>query len=552
MMKEIWLLTKTLLKANLGFSKAVREIKNDPRKLGIPLLMVLALGSLIPVYVLYIKLLKSVYLQLFVLQQEGTIFAILFSGASIAVLFFGMVYAMSTLYFSRDLERLLYLPLREESLIAAKFFNMVFYEYFIVLPFLLPVFFVAFPDLGGPMYALYFVVGVLLVPVIPLSLGTLLVMFIMKFVSLDGKKDMIRTVSLFAILILILGIQVLVSRAAMTLPPGSEAEFLAALLRDENSLVHLVGRSYPPAIWISKALYLKNFGEGLLYFILYGVVSAAFLLGTIQVGKRWYVQGFFNKVESSKKQGKAEDQKKLIQHSVWKAVFLQDFRLVMRTPVYLFNCVSIVVLLPVLLFLMPVLSGETELGFLLNIPPRFEPYVGLVLIGFFVFMAGINPTQSTTISREGKNYWVQQVLPISKRDRFIGRMAFPLVLQLFSMIFLLVGLAFVMKLRLSIMIGALAGGGFITLPILALGILVDTLRPKLDWDDPQKAVKQNFNVFIDMLLGAGYGVLIGFLSYQAIVRWEVKAGVLLLVWSLIGCLLTWVLYKLYGKVDERK
>ena len=38
-------------------------------------------------------------------------------------------------------------------------------------------------------------------------------------------------------------------------------------------------------------------------------------------------------------------------------------------------------------------------------------------------------------------------------------------------------------------------------PISAVGIYIDLKRPKLIWNNPQEAIKQNFNVVIAMLLG---------------------------------------------------
>jgi ABC-2 type transport system permease protein len=545
------MLTKTMLKSNAGLSKLIYDIKSNPKKAGIPLLMVLALTSVIPAYILYMNMLESVYLQLFVLEQEATIFAMLFSGASIIVLFFGMIYAMSTFYFSKDLERLLHLPLKEESIVAAKFLNMVFYEYLIVLPILIPGFFVAFSDMGGVAYTLYFVVGMLLVPIIPLAIGTILVMSIMKFINIDGKKDMIRTISLFLFLFVILGIQVLVSRTAMNMPPGSEAEYLASILRDSNSLVNIVGRSYPPAVWISKALYMNEGGRGLLYFLMYLAVSLAFYVGMIWIGKALYVGGYFNKSDAVRKATKVNYEKNLAQSSVWKAIFFNDVRLVMRTPIYMFNCVSVVVLIPVLMFLMPVMSGGVELAFLQQIPKEFEHLVGLAIIGLFVFMAGVNPTQSTTVSREGKSAWIQQVLPIPKRDAFVGRITFPLLLQVFSMIFVLIGAYFFLKPSMSVLLMAFIGGFFTSLPMLAMGVLIDTLRPKLDWDDPQKAVKQNFNVIINMLLGIGYGALLGFLVFQGMTRYNVSWLAATAMIIVVGSLLTGIIYKGYIKADGR-
>lgn len=551
-MREMMLLTKTLLKANFGFSKLIYDIKKDPKKAGVALVIVLVFASLIPVYILYIRLLESVYFQLFILGQEGTLFAILFSGASIVVLFFGLIYAMSTFYFSKDLERLLYLPLKEENIVAAKFFNMVFYEYLIIIPLMIPAFFIPFSDMGGVPYIVYWVLGVLLVPIIPLSIGTILVMGIMRFVSIEGKKDTIRIISLFLFLVVVIGLQVLINRAATSLPPGGEAAFLADILRNSNSLVNVVGRSYPPAVWISKALFLDKAGAGFLQFLLYAGTSVAFLIGTIWTGKALYVNGYYNKSDAVKKTVKVDYEKGFVQTSVWKAVFLNDFRVVMRTPIYLFNCVSIVVLLPVLLFLMPLLSGGMDMTIFAEIPPGYEYYIGLVLIGVFVFMGGTNPTQSTTVSREGKSAWVQQVLPISKRDAFIGRILLPLLLQVLTMVFMLIGVWVLVKPSLSIILISFIGGFFISLPLLAAGIIVDTMRPKLDWDDPQKAVKQNFNVFINMILAAAYGALLGFLAIQAMGRLGLDWTVVIGIYSVLGCILSWALYKLYAKVDTRR
>jgi ABC-2 type transport system permease protein len=391
----------------------------------------------------------------------------------------------------------------------------------------------------------------LLVPIIPLAIGTILVMSIMKFINIDGKKDMIRTISLFLFLFVILGIQVLVSRTAMNMPPGSEAEYLASILRDSNSLVNIVGRSYPPAVWISKALYMNEGGRGLLYFLMYLAVSLAFYVGMIWIGKALYVGGYFNKSDAVRKATKVNYEKNLAQSSVWKAIFFNDVRLVMRTPIYMFNCVSVVVLIPVLMFLMPVMSGGVELAFLQQIPKEFEHLVGLAIIGLFVFMAGVNPTQSTTVSREGKSAWIQQVLPIPKRDAFVGRITFPLLLQVFSMIFVLIGAYFFLKPSMSVLLMAFIGGFFTSLPMLAMGVLIDTLRPKLDWDDPQKAVKQNFNVIINMLLGIGYGALLGFLVFQGMTRYNVSWLAATAMIIVVGSLLTGIIYKGYIKADGR-
>jgi ABC-2 type transport system permease protein len=50
-------------------------------------------------------------------------------------------------------------------------------------------------------------------------------------------------------------------------------------------------------------------------------------------------------------------------------------------------------------------------------------------------------------------------------------------------------------------------------PISAVGIYIDLMRPKLIWNNPQEAIKQNFNVVIAMLLGFVLVTIFGAIGY---------------------------------------
>ena len=47
-----------------------------------------------------------------------------------------------------------------------------------------------------------------------------------------------------------------------------------------------------------------------------------------------------------------------------------------------------------------------------------------------------------------------------------------------------------------------------------LGMIIDIYRPLLEWDNPQKPMKQNLNVLIAMGVGSLYLLAIGFLTYK--------------------------------------
>ncbi|NTW71127.1 MAG: hypothetical protein HGA49_02675 [Eubacteriaceae bacterium] len=544
-MKEIMMLTKVLLNANFGFSQTLYQFKTNRKKMLMPVLIVLAVVSLLPAYYLYISILDSVYMQLFLLGQEGAIFAMTFSGVALMVLFFGLIYVMSTFYFSKDMEQLLYLPLKEESIITAKFINMIIYEYLIVIPFLAPVFVTAYADMGGLLYTINFIIGMLLVPVIPLSIAAIVVMSIMKFINISGKKDLIRTISLFLMLGVILGVQLLINQATSSMTPGSEGEYLAALLRNPNSLVNVLGRSYPPAIWMSKALYQENI-SAVFSMILFIAASAVFFAGAIFTGKSIYIKGYFNKNDAKKKTTGVDYRKGMKSDSTWEAIFKNDMRLVMRTPIYMFNCVSVVVLIPLLLILMPFFSGGGDVNIIAQLYGEFKNVFTLVLIGLFVLIGATNPTASTTFSREGKSSWITVMIPAKRPEIFIGRMIFPLILQVITMLFILVPLIFLLKLSLFTALLSFIVGLVASLPTISFGILIDGYRPKLEWDDPQKAVKQNLNVVFSMFAGMGFAALMGFISI--LLFNTARIGFLLVLILVVSILLTALIFSMFKKL----
>jgi ABC-2 type transport system permease protein len=51
------------------------------------------------------------------------------------------------------------------------------------------------------------------------------------------------------------------------------------------------------------------------------------------------------------------------------------------------------------------------------------------------------------------------------------------------------------------------------MPIAYISLLIETKRPLLVWDNPQRAVKQNMNVVISMLICMAYVIVLGFAAF---------------------------------------
>jgi ABC-2 type transport system permease protein len=74
-----------------------------------------------------------------------------------------------------------------------------------------------------------------------------------------------------------------------------------------------------------------------------------------------------------------------------------------------------------------------------------------------------------------------------------------------------------------------------------LGFVFDLKFPKLHWDNPQQAVKQNMNVVYMLLIGIGYLLILGGVGLGLVMLNVpyVAVGLVYIVISIIPSLLLW-------------
>ena len=516
-MKELMALTKIHLNSTFGFSDMKYKMVKQKKDLWKPILFIILIGSLIPAYMLYLALIDTMYIGLKMINQTNSMITLAFSAASLMILVFSIIQAMSVYYFSTDINVLLPLPIKPKNIILSKFIGMVITQYLYVLPFIIPVLVTfAINEGRGIVFIAYSIIFLILVPIAPLSISTILIMLLMKITNIKGKKDLIRTISMFGLLAIILGVQMFISKGANNIPVGEEQQYLVQMFQDNMNLVNMVGKAFPLSIIVTKALVIKSVSS-IIYFIVGVLISLIFLWATIILGEKIYLAGILGgqeRTSGAKKLSSSDLKVKLRKKSHPSiAVFILDLKLILRTPPYILNCVAMVILMPVILIVMPIFSGDMAVEGITKVYKESYGIINLVVIGFFIFIAATNPTASTTFSREGKNFWISRLAPIKPMDQIKGRMLTSSVLQVVGIIFSIIGMSFLISLRIDTIFISLFFGILGSLPIFLIGLIIDLFRPVLNWDNPQKAVKQNMNVLFSMLIGIVYIVILGLLVF---------------------------------------
>jgi ABC-2 type transport system permease protein len=215
-----------------------------------------------------------------------------------------------------------------------------------------------------------------------------------------------------------------------------------------------------------------------------------------------------------------------VQRSPEVAIALKDMWLFVRTPTFLLNGLANVLVFPGLLAVWFIAGGGAGAGAgagnpFAEIPgfaafmssPEFAAARALVFAAAIVFVSGVNAVAASGFSRDGLQYWVYKVIPVSFRRQVAGKIMFALAFQFVSMLPLVVVMQLILRLDLAALaMGVLIGVTGSTWASL-MSLYVDMMRPYLTWDNPQRAMKSNLNALIAMAVvtvvaaGAGYAVV---------------------------------------------
>ncbi|MFA5577177.1 MAG: hypothetical protein WCZ27_04205 [Tissierellaceae bacterium] len=551
-MDKIISLIKTDFNTTYGLSSIAYSFKSKKNRWQI-IVFGLAILSLLPTYFMIVKGLGAMYTVYSQIGQKSMFLLSGFLSSQILVFVFGLLYVMSKYYFSNDMGHLVPLPIKPSYIIGSKFVTLMISEYLTSLPIILP--FIIIYGLKGGEGLLYWIYSLILIgflPVIPLVLASILIMIFMKYTNIGGKKDLIRTISAVIFVAAMIYFQLKMQTIAQkSLMEGDN--FLINLITDSNLLVKKLGMVFPPSQWATLSLVNSSNFSGLVSLLAFLLVAAISFTIMIILSESLFLDGLIGNIEMSASKGRARriNSRDLSRETrPYLALARKEIIMLVKTPVYLLNAVGGVIMIPIILIMSSVVSEDQSLRTVLEALSPNSGFLILGLAGFIVALGMLNSIGTTTFSREGKSLWIQRSLPIKVSDQIIGRLLSALFIQILGIIALLGSLAFIVRLGLLDLLLIIFLGLLGSIPMTQLGMLIDILRPMLDWDNPQKAMKQNLNVLIGMGLGTLYLGGIGFLTVRAVgkVNFYLIYSLLILVFVLS----TIILFNILGKLIKKQ
>lgn len=514
-------LIKTQLNSNFGISALKYKFTREKKKRWEPILIGFAiLVGIGPLLALYTIFMISAFATGTALGQPEVVLTVAILAAQILVLIFGIFYFLSSFYFSQDISMLIPLPLKPYEIVGSKFIVVLVNEYLIVLPTFIPAALVyGIGTAQGILFWIKALLVMLTIPAIPLILDALFVMLLMRFVNIKKHKDLFAIIGGFLGMAAAVGINVFAQKA-----PENGSDYLKAIL--DKGLVNEMGKKFPPSIWATKGL-ADNGLQGAGNFLLFVGVAVVLFFVMLWLANLVFYKGVVSGQEVTRKRKVLSSQEMVKTYNKSSnpviSLFVREWRLLVRTPVYMINGIAGALLGPIMLvivFATKTQSPETQELFAMLKNPEYSLYVTLGGLAFILFTGGMNLVASTSLSREGSNFWIAKMIPVSAENQILAKlMSGYVVVVIGTVVTTVILIAFlgfsIPKAFVLFIIGLLAG-----IPMTAFNLLLDLMHPKLVWNNPQEAMKQNMNGMLGMLISF---VVMGILGVVAAIPILLKA-----------------------------
>jgi len=501
-MKPFNAFLKMQLNVNYGFSALKYRFTREKKKAWEPILIGAAiLIGLVPILVLYTALMLAIFTAGTLTKQPEMILTIAFMFSQIVILIFGLFYIMGTFYFSKDIETFVPLPLKPYEVIGGKFAVVMVNEYLTSMPILLPpIIIFGVGTSQGILYWLKSLVLLAAVPALPLTVAALLIILLMRFVNLRRYKDLLAVVGGLLALFAGVGINMFVQKV----PKSSEE--IQNYISSQSGLVDMIGSRFPPSIWATRAL-SENGLPGLGYLLLFAVVCILLFGLLLWLSNLVFYKALLAGQEvSRKKKSLTNEQMDRQYEKVSNPVYAmagREWKVLVRTPIYLLNGLAGVIIGPILVITMFMVRGsDPEITQMFNMirDPSIMPYVLLGGLALMMFTSGMNLVASTSLSREGRTIWITKMIPVSARQQVNSKLIVSMLASALGIVTTGIIMVVFFKLPILWVLGAAIVGLIASVPMVALSLLLDVFHPKLIWNSEQEAMKQNMNGGLGMLL----------------------------------------------------
>ena len=420
---------------------------------------------------------------------------------------------LNELYFTGDIENLLPLPLKPREIVGAKIASIFCAESLVQL-------LVIFFSVIGFFFALGLsfknfllgILGMITLPMIPIIYCSIISLLIMSFTRFIKNKETIRKVGLvFVLAVLMLFVYFLGALQNFDLEL-----YIEGFVNGDQTFLHVM-RGIFPHINLFIDILVTGSIRSLLLYILVNIGFIVVLLGLADVCYFKGVVGLSSKDTESKKSSSNILNNIKVENPT-NSYFKKEIFTLFRTSSYFLNCILINFIWPIFVYVIcklkfPYLTLSKLKNLVTSTDNNTLIIIFMFVIGVSILLPALNSIASSSFSREGKNFYFMKYIPMDYSSQVYVKLLVSFIIafigvNVFSLIFYLV-----IGLKVSTAFIFLIISFLSILFICSLGIIIDSINPKLVWDDELNALRENSNNFIVMGISIFMFIVLAGLCY---------------------------------------
>ena len=465
------------------------------------------------------------------------IFMGLTSALAISLLF-GLMRA-TTAPTAKDADLLLSMPLRKSTVVLSKIMTQYLFDAPLLIIMLLPTIIATFAFGGLTVFGL--LRGILVVMIMPvLSLTISLVFgYIFSFI-----RERVPGGSL-----ILIGITMAILLGYIVLNMQMNTIFLKAAEMGSERTTLIIEKVLP----IKHVTYFITDGGWVNLLGTIAIIFAPFSIAVILFASRY---------------GRGNYQRRSKNHRLsfrvrplGSTLLIHEAKKYFSSPLYVFNTAFGTVMLVAGTVAIMVMGPDKIMSFLGSdgdIPINLSPLqlAGGITIAI-AFMAAMTITTASSISFEGKKFWILRSLPIRSGDILASKLALSIVL--FVPIQLICSIAVALRLGLDPVesIGLMLLPAALNMAVSGAGLISNLLLPKMKWQNEAEIVKQSLSVLLTVFLGFGLAALPPVLYFTVFMRFGgitigafAVTGLFLLIFAVEFLILATAGKKLFERITE--
>ena len=453
------------------------------------------------------------FLFLYLLKEGGgklEIGVLLFASFASMLIFVSSIHQTRSIFIGDDYDLLATLPIKKRDIIASKILNLYIVELLFSLVFLVPNGIVVVVLSGNVGLMLISFMLSIIIPIVPIAIASLLSLLI-TMMTARFKYGNFLSILFYAVFI-----------ASMSLMGFFMRNTNPTAMTNMNNVIK----------WFNPSLLLLElaFNQNLLFLILFAASNIVLLLVTILIYSL-----LFDKLHSlvtSIKMKNVYVRKELKIQNEFKTLFNIELKRLINTKLHFINGVMgplmSLIMVPVAIF--STLSVR-------EIPEAVDYYNLLIvpsLLTVAMWIASISNPSASSISIEGKTFWISKTLPISYKKYMYAKLLITYVLFIpASLIVSTIIVVFfhfdvfeiIMTYLIPIVFSILCG---------LIGLICNVKHPKFKWKNEQEVVKNAAAIIFTMLLGFFIslslgGLLIGLVFFNKIFAYALTLSVLVVI-----------------------